>query len=119
MESTENIPAKRKSHAGRRPPVIKEFPTLVQTAAEFIKLHGFSAHFRRRESVGTGKGVSVDDERQHFLETVPGIRIEASVGQQSHTYFVFLTKGVRVVNIIRGSFRPDYLARKIMRERKL
>ena len=69
LESPENISGKRKSRSGGRPPVIKEFPTLVQTAAKFIKLHGFSAHLRRRESVGTGKGVSMDDVRQYLLET--------------------------------------------------
>ena len=48
---------------------------------EFIKHHGFSAHNRRREEVGTA-GVSLDEIRNHLFEVVPGLR---EMGISKHT----------------------------------
>ena len=41
---------------------------------EFIKLNGYSAHARRRSSTGSGAGVSLDQVRNHLLQTVPGLK---------------------------------------------
>eukprot|EP00731_Ephydatia_muelleri_P006878 Em0003g1126a len=35
-----------------RPSLVSQFPSIVSTAASFVKANGFSAHERRRESIG-------------------------------------------------------------------
>lgn len=57
-----------------RKPLSTTFPTLVKTATTFIKQHSFAAHGRRRETTGTGTGVSLEDIRQHLLDSVPGLK---------------------------------------------
>lgn len=57
-----------------RKPLSQKFPTLVKVATEFIKQHSFAAHGRRRETTGTGTGVSLEDIRQHLLATIPGLK---------------------------------------------
>ena len=51
-----------------------KFPSLVQSATDFIKSHSFEAHNRRRETTGTGTGVSLKDLQKHLLQNVPGLR---------------------------------------------
>ena len=58
---------------GKEPYWLK-FPELVETATNFIKLHSFSAHNRRRETTGTGTGVSLRDLQCHLLDKVPGLK---------------------------------------------
>ena len=46
---------------------------IVETASEFIRSHGYAAHVRRRESVASTPGVSLQDMR-HLLEKVLGTK---------------------------------------------
>ena len=44
----------------------------MEKANDFIKLHGYSAHARRRNFIeSSGAGVSLDAVRQHLNKTVP------------------------------------------------
>ena len=63
-----------KGKVGRKP-LVEEFPTLIGTATNFIKLHCYSAHARCRISSGSGTGVSVEDVRRHLLQSVPGLAV--------------------------------------------
>ena len=56
-----------------RPSLVSQFPPIVSTAASFVKANGFSAHERRRESIGK-VGVSLREIREHLLSTVPGLK---------------------------------------------
>ena len=49
-----------------RKPLYMKFPSLVQSETDFIKAHSFQAHNRRRETTGTGTGVSLKDLQKHF-----------------------------------------------------
>lgn len=62
-----------KKRPGRIPLYIK-FPSLVDCATKFIKEHSYTAHVRRRETTGTGVGVTLKDIQEHLLENVPGLK---------------------------------------------
>ena len=68
-----------------RKPIVKKFPSLISSAMEFIKLNGYSAHARRRSSTGSGAGVSLDQVRNHLLQTVPGLK-EHGIGKTAVAY---------------------------------
>ena len=63
-----------KSSKPGRPSIVEKFPTIVETASEFIKAHGYAAHVRRREGVASTPGVSLSSIRQHLLDEVPGLK---------------------------------------------
>ena len=54
-----------------RVPLWQQFPTLIE---DFIKRHSFSVQCRRRESTGTGTGVSLKQIREYVMNEVPGLR---------------------------------------------
>ena len=56
-----------------RTPLYVKFPNLIACASEFIKNHSFSAHVRRRETTGTGAGVTLKEIQRHLLDNVPGL----------------------------------------------
>ena len=57
-----------------RKPLVDSYPNLMEKEVEFIKLNGYLAHARRRNSIGSsGAGVSVDAMRQHLVKTIPGL----------------------------------------------
>ena len=56
-----------------RPSLLSQFPSIVSTAASFVKANGFSAHEQRRESIGK-VGVSLREIRDHVLSSVPGLK---------------------------------------------
>jgi hypothetical protein len=58
---------------GRQPLWLK-FPSIVETATSFIKQQSFAAHNRRRESTGTGTGVTLKDLQQQLIDNVPGLK---------------------------------------------
>lgn len=45
-----------------KPSLVSQFPSIVSTAASFVKANGFSAHERHRESIGK-VGVSLTEIR--------------------------------------------------------
>ena len=51
-----------------------EFPELVEAALDFIKLHGYAAQQKHRDSSSTSMGVTLKQIRQHLLDVVPGLR---------------------------------------------
>ena len=57
-----------------RPPLWIKYPDIVETATQFIKQQSFAAHSRKRESTGTGTGVTLKDLQQHLLDHVPGLK---------------------------------------------
>lgn len=85
QQSSTAVPKPHKSrHSSSkcgRPTHISKFPQIVERTTEFIKHHGFSAHNRRREEVGTA-GVTLDEIRNHLLKAVPGLK---EVGISKHT----------------------------------
>lgn len=54
-------------------PLEERYPQLLTTMMEFIQLHGFAAHVRRRSGTGTSCGVRIEDIRQHVLKNVQGL----------------------------------------------
>jgi hypothetical protein len=44
---------------------------MVEEATTFIRLYGYSAHSRRRESTAVSAGVSIEDVYNHLLTVVP------------------------------------------------
>ena len=68
------IPIKKgagNKHRGQ-PSIASKFPFLVDSAADFVKQHGFAAQIRRQTITGSSAGVSIAEIRQHLLEKVPG-----------------------------------------------
>ena len=51
----------------------QKYPQLLTIMMDFIKLHDFSAHFRCRSSSTSFCGVTIQDIRQHLLESVEGL----------------------------------------------
>jgi hypothetical protein len=75
-QDTHNLPPivyGPKNKPGRKP-LYQKFPTLLDCATDFIKSHSFQAHNRRRETTGTGTGVSLKDLQKHLFENVPDLR---------------------------------------------
>ena len=58
---------------GRRP-YYMEFPELVTTVSDFVKLHGYAAEARRRTTVGNAMGVSLADIVQHVKEQITELK---------------------------------------------
>ena len=54
-------------------PLQHRFPEILTAMTEFVKMHGFGAHQRRRTGTGTSNGVTVEQIRQHVLENVDGL----------------------------------------------
>ena len=67
---------------GRTPLYIK-FPSLTDCAAKFIKEHSFSAHVRRRETTGTGRGVTLKDIQEHLLENISGLKESGGISRDT------------------------------------
>ena len=59
--------------AGDQPSLVSKFPELVDVTANFIKEHGFSANYRRRNETIYSSGVTVKQVCDHLLENVPGL----------------------------------------------
>ena len=53
-------------HRGQ-PSIAFKFPTLVNSAADFIKQHSFAAQICRRTNTGSSAGISITEIRQHLL----------------------------------------------------
>ena len=53
--------------------LVENFPTLVAYATDFIKSNSFAARKCRRETMGTGTGVSLKDLQKHLIKNVPGL----------------------------------------------
>ena len=68
----------RKEEKVRRKPgrkaLVERFPTLIAAATEYVCLHGYSAHARRRETAATGTGCTLEELRDHLLKVVPGLK---------------------------------------------
>ena len=58
--------------AGRKP-LHEKFPALVEIVTNFVKQHSFSAHDRRRETSGTGTGVTLQAIRDHVIREIPNL----------------------------------------------
>lgn len=54
-------------------PIQQKFPQLLEVIMNFVRLHGFAAHIRRRTGTATSCGVRLEDIRQHVLENVDGL----------------------------------------------
>ncbi|XP_065905841.1 uncharacterized protein [Dysidea avara] len=54
-------------------PLQTKFPQLLTVMLDFIKLHGFAAHMRRRSATSTTCGVGLNDIREHVLKNVEGL----------------------------------------------
>lgn len=54
--------------------MVSKFPTIVESASEFIKSHGYAAHVCCRESIASTPGVSLGAIRTHLLVNVPGLK---------------------------------------------
>ena len=54
------LPAKKRG----RPAMWEKHPKLVEVVINFIKQHSYSAHVRRRETSGTGTGVTLKQIRK-------------------------------------------------------
>ena len=62
-----------KKHRGE-PSIASKFPTLVHSAADFVKQQSFAAQIRRQTNTGSSAGVSIAEIRQHLLDKVPGLK---------------------------------------------
>ena len=48
----------------------QKYPEFLTTMMEFIKLHCFAAHARRRTATSMSCGVRLEDIRQHLMENI-------------------------------------------------
>lgn len=63
-----------KPGTGGRPKKHEQFPTVVQHAVDFLKMHAFSAESRRRNDISLSMGVSMPELRAHLLKIVPDLQ---------------------------------------------
>ena len=54
-------------------PLQGRYPQLLTTMLDFVKLHGFAAHIRRRAGTSTSVSVTLSQIRQHVLDNVDGL----------------------------------------------
>ena len=82
----------RKEEKVRRKPgrkdQVERFPTMVATATEYVRLHGYSTHTRRRETAATGTGYTLEELRDHLLKVVPGLK-DAGCSRTALAYMFF------------------------------
>ena len=64
--------------------LVEKFPMLVAYATDFIKSNSFAAHNCRRETMGTGAGVSLKDLQKHLIKNIPGLE-DHGISQDIHT----------------------------------
>ena len=57
-----------------RKPLYEKYPRLVEMITNVIKQHSFSSHGRRRETSGTGSGVSLQAIRDHVVQELPELK---------------------------------------------
>ena len=60
-------------HRGQ-PSIASKFPTLVDSAADFVLQHSFAAQTRSRTNTGSSTGVSIAEIRLHLLDKVLGLK---------------------------------------------
>ena len=54
-------------------PLQEKFPQLLDVIVNFVRLHGFGAHTRKRSGTSTSCGVSLEDIRRHVECNVDGL----------------------------------------------
>ena len=54
-------------------PLEERYPQLLTVIMDFIQLHGFAAHVRRRSTTATSCGVRIEDIRKHVMQNVEGL----------------------------------------------
>ena len=59
--------------AGGQPSLVSKFLELVDVTADFIKKHGFSGNYRRRNDTNYSSAVTIKQVRDQLLENVPGL----------------------------------------------
>ncbi|XP_071502781.1 uncharacterized protein [Diadema antillarum] len=84
---TVQVPEETKSG---QTPLQEKYPQLLDVMMNFVQLHGFGAHIRRRTGTATSCGVTLDDVRKHLLENVEGL------DTISRTKVYYLMKPARV-----------------------
>ncbi len=96
---------------GRQPLWLK-YPEIVQTATDFIKQQSFAAHLRRRESTGTGTGVTLKDMKQHLLDNVPGLKEHGISLDTIHHLMVAPRKNSSRANRYKGLIDAKFAPKK-------
>ena len=59
---------------GRQSAIASKFPTLVDSAADYVKQHSFATQVRRRTNTGSSAGVSIAEIVQHLLDKIPALK---------------------------------------------
>lgn len=54
-------------------PLQEKYPELLTVMLDFIQMHGFAAHARRRTGTATSCGVRLEDVRTHVIANVDGL----------------------------------------------
>ncbi|XP_071504199.1 uncharacterized protein [Diadema antillarum] len=101
VDKTEDLPSTQQSDNGSedgiffyqksgQTPLQEKYPQLLDVMMNFVQLHGFGAHIRRRTGTATSCGVTLDDVRKHLLENVEGL------DTISRTKVYYLMKPARV-----------------------
>ena len=108
----------KRGRSGGRPSVISKFPKIPTVATEFIKLNGYQAQERRRETTFQSCGVTIEEIRSHLFDTILGLR-EHGLGLTTIRYlFQPVHKGTftaeRYKGIIDGkvAFKDDSLMKQ-------
>ena len=107
-----------KRRLGRRPLWLK-YPGLVNTASDFIKQHFFSAHNRRRETTGTGTGVTLKDLQQHLQDNIPGLKEHGISRDTIHHFMVAPRKNSSRADRYKGHIDAKVTAKKITTEKEV
>ena len=83
-----------------RKPLYEKYHRLVEMVTNFIKQHSFSAHSRRRETSGTGSGVSLQAIRDHVVQELPELKDMSRSG--IHYLMVPPSKGTHAASNYKG-----------------
>ena len=74
VEVTETNLQSGNKEKGGQPPLIKQFPDIVNIVVEFVKQQGYAAQHRRRDETVYSSGVTISQIREYLFQQIPGLR---------------------------------------------
>ena len=80
-DSSRFKPGPKPGHGGR-PVKCEQFPEIVTKTLSFIRTNGFSANTKRRNQTVNSMGVTLDQIREHLLDTITGLS-EAGISRNT------------------------------------
>ena len=100
-DSSKFKPGPKPGHGGR-PVKCEQFPEIVTKTLSFIRTNGFAANTKRRNQTVNSMGVTLDQIREHLLDTITGLS-EAGISRNTiHRLMVPPRKKTNAAKLYKG-----------------